>query len=541
MGWNSEKIKWNKVTMAFAAISIIMIGAIIVVFVLEPDLPDVDTKEGNIGIIEVEGVIEKYDYSSLLSAAVNEAVTDDTIKAVVVKIDSPGGSAHLCEQVYFDLVELSKIKPVVASCSMALSGGYYIAVSAEYIFAQPSSMVGSVGVLGVGPSAVVPSESILETGPHKITGFSQLRFPLNISKALDSFAGAVTLSRGDNLKLTQAQLRMGSVWLGKEAVLNGIIDEIGSQEAALNYAAKIADLDKYKILNLVQLASNSSLVNSARKEYVSIEELNENNPPPSLHYLYMPGDIYMQEQTNRTIVIEKLNKNATKLGQVAVDLSHGNLVSPWVFDILEAELAKRGIFMGYSSEWETIEKGLNYSNTLIIAAPTSGYSFEEYEVIHDWVKEGNLLVFFSDPSSEFTKVPELLGPINSLANHWGLHFGKGYLYNQEDHYGIYRNIYLRTFEETFLTEDVELLLFFTSTYLSATDSDSAYASWGTSNSVSEKIQLYAPVAVLTKSNNTVVAFSDLTWQMEPYIYMEDNYQLLMNLVNKIEEQNSNNK
>jgi hypothetical protein len=150
-------------------------------------------------------------------------------------------------------------------------------------------------------------------------------------------------------------------------------------------------------------------------------------------------------------------------------------------------------------------------------------------------------VFFSDPSSDFTNVPELLGPINSLANHWGLHFGKGYLYNQEDHYGIYRNIYLRTFEDTFLTEDLELLLFFTSTYLSATDSDAAYASWGTSNSVGEKVQLYAPVAVLNKGNSTVVAFADLTWQMEPFIYLEDNYQLLLNLVNKIVEQNSNNK
>lgn len=541
MDWNSGKIKWNKVAMAFAAISVIMIGAIIVVYVLEPDSPDVVSKEGTIGIIAVEGVIDKYDYTSLLSAAVNEAVTDDSIKAVVVKIDSPGGSAHLCEQVYLDLVELSKIKPVVGSCSIALSGGYYIAVSSEYIFAQPSSMVGSVGVLGVGPSSIVPSESSLETGPHKITGFSQLRFPLNISKALDSFANAVTQSRGDKLKLTQAQLRRGSVWLGKEAVLNGLIDEIGSQEAALNYAAKIADLDKYKIINLVELASNSSLINSVRRDYVSIEELNENHPPPSLYYLYIPGDIYMQEEANQTIVVDDFNENATKLGQVVVDLSHGNLVSPWVFDIMEAELAKRGIFMGYSSEWETIQEGLNSSNTLIIAAPKSGYTFEEFEVIWDWVEKGNLLVLFSDPSSEFTNVPELLGPINSLANHWGLHFGKGYLYNQEDHYGIYRNIYLRTFEDTFLTEDLDLLLFFTSTYLSATDSDAAYASWGTANSVNEKVQLYAPVGVLNKGNNTVVAFADLTWQMEPYIYMEDNYQLLLNLVDKIVELNSNNR
>jgi protease-4 len=516
-----------------------MIGAIVVVYLIEPDSPVVPIKRGTIGVIEITGVIDSYEYSNLLSAAVNEAAKEDSIKAVVVMIDSPGGSAHLCEQVYLDLLELQKTKPIVAVCSLALSGGYYIAVSSNYIFAQPTSLVGNVGVIGIGPEIIVPSESSIETGPHKITGFSPSLFPLNISKSLENFVEAVIKGRKDNLKLTPTQLKKGSVWLGSEAFNNGIIDEIGSQQGALDYAAELVGLEKFSIKNLVEEAVNSSLVTSTQKEYMSIEELNEKNPPPALYFLYLPGNIYMQEENNnQTQIIGEIEENATRLGQVIVDLSHNNKVSPWIFDLLEAELAKKGIFVGYSSDWKNIEKSLEYSTCLIIAAPTERYTYEEYKIIQEWIEGGNLLILFSDPSSAFTSIPELIGPINSLANHWGIHFGKGYLYNQVDHYGIYRNVYIRNFEDTFLTNDIDLLLFYTSTYISSTDSDAAYTPLGTINSVSEQTGLYAPITVLNKGNSTVIGFGDLSWQVEPYIYSEDNYQLLLNLVAKIVELNS---
>jgi protease-4 len=520
------------------AIAVIMIGALVVVYLIEPDSPVVPIRKGIIGVIEINGVIDTYEYTNLLSAAVNEAAKEDSIKAVVVMIDSPGGSAHLCEQVYLDLLELQKSKPIVTVCSLALSGGYYIAVSSNYIFAQPTSLIGNVGVIGIGPEIIVPSESNIETGPHKITGFSPSLFPLNISKSLENFVEAVINGRKDKLKLTQNQLKKGSVWLGTEASNNGIIDEVGGQKAALDYAAKLVGLEKFSIKNLVDEAVNSSLVTSTQKEFMSIEELNKKNPPPALYFLYMPGNIYMQEENNQTQIIGELEENATILGQVIVDLSHKNKVSPWIFDILEAELAKRGIFVGYSSDWETIEESLEFATCLIIAAPTERYEYEEYKLIQEWIEKGNLLVLFSDPSSSFTSIPELIGPINSIANHWGIHFGKGYLYNQDDNYGIYRNVYIRTFEDTFLTKDIDLLLFYTSTYISSTDSDAAYTPLGTINSVSEQTGLYAPIAVLDKGNTTVIGFGDLSWQVEPYIYSEDNYQLLLNLIAKIVELNS---
>ena len=89
------------------------------------------------------------------------------------------------------------------------------------------------------------------------------------------------------------------------------------------------------------------------------------------------------------------------------------------------------------------------------------------------------------------------------------------------------------FEPSWLTEGVTELVFFTSTHLGATDSDAGYASFGTVNSVSERLDLYAPFALLDKGNTTVVAFGDITWLMDPWIRTGDNYGLAMNLVEEI--------
>lgn len=162
-----------------------------------------------------------------------------------------------------------------------------------------------------------------------------------------------------------------------------------------------------------------------------------------------------------------------------------------------------------------------------------GITTSEYRTILDFVNKGRILLLFYDPSIEYNEIPALNAPVNSLAKYWGLHFGKGYLYNQDDNYGIYRNIYIREFENKTLSEGLESLVFLTSTYLHPTDSDAGYTSPGTYNSVSERTQRYAPFAVLEKGNGTVACFGDITWMKEPYIYLEDNMELLMNLVDHI--------
>jgi protease-4 len=184
-----------------AVIIIIMLAGLVGLYIWEPEDNITFTKRGTIGVIEVFGVIDDTSHTYILSSAVKEAVEDNSIKAVVLEIDSPGGLAYLIEQVYLDILGLKSEKPVVASISMALSGGYYIAVSADHIFSLPSSMVGNVGVIGTGPGWVVPSETTLETGPQKITGFSPELFPFNFSRVLDSFSNAVETGRNTTLNM----------------------------------------------------------------------------------------------------------------------------------------------------------------------------------------------------------------------------------------------------------------------------------------------------------------------------------------------------
>jgi hypothetical protein len=102
-------------------------------------------------------------------------------------------------------------------------------------------------------------------------------------------------------------------------------------------------------------------------------------------------------------------------------------------------------------------------------------------------------------------------------------------------WGNYRNIHLTQFEENWLTEDVQELVFFTTTHISPTDSNAAYASYGTYNSISEEIDIYTAVALLDKGNTTIAAFGDVTWLMEPWIKVTDNQKLADNLINKIAE------
>lgn len=153
-----------------------------------------------IGIIGIEGPILTSEDADRCLEAINNALTNNTVKAVVLRIDSPGGYADLVEQIYLDLLELKRVKPVIASVTLALSGGYYIAVAADYIYVEPTSLTGNVGVIGVMPPTLIPSETVLETGVCKATGFSKLLFPFNLTHALESFTSAVLNGRRVSLR-----------------------------------------------------------------------------------------------------------------------------------------------------------------------------------------------------------------------------------------------------------------------------------------------------------------------------------------------------
>lgn len=190
----------------------------------------------------------------------DELANDDDVKAVVLRINSGGGSAYASEQMWHAIQLLKKKKPVVVSMSgMAASGGYYMSCGANYIFADATTLTGSIGIFGM-----VPDASGLLTdklGLHfdmvktnKSADFGTMARGFNpeegaamqayVERGYKLFLNRVAAGR----KMTTAQvdsIGQGRVWTGQQALGIGLVDKLGNLEDAVAYAAKLAKLKKY--------------------------------------------------------------------------------------------------------------------------------------------------------------------------------------------------------------------------------------------------------------------------------------------------------
>jgi len=496
-----------------------------------------------IGIIKIEGYRETPQTASRYTSIINQAMLNKNVKAVVVTIDSGGGYADYIEKIYLDLLELkNKKKALVASVTSALSGGYYIAVAADYIYTLPTSFVGSIGVIGRAPPVLIPSENVLESGAYKATGFSRLLFPYNLSRALDNFVSAVEKGRGDRLKLSPSQLRKALIYVGSEAVDVGLADEFGSLQKAIKKAAEEARIVEYEVVELrpperegsasLESSSNNTSMETGN---VMLETLDVLHPPPALHYIYLPPQAITQSsQLSKSSATFSVGK-----GGVLVDLSHGNRISWWDLDILIAELAKRNVTVSFVSRWDDLDSKLANASCLIVASPTEVYTDEECRSIENFVDGGGLLLMFFDPAWEYIGERGLLqyiiAPINSLSTKFGFSFAKGYLYNEMEHFGIYRNIYVKNFKSSPLTQNLKSLVFFTATHIYSMGKELAWTSNNTYSSLAEKTGAYTTMALESRGEGAVAAFGDLTFLREPFCYVEDNYKLILNLTSLIIE------
>lgn len=523
----------------FAVAFIVILATSVIYFQLGLRQPWVE-RRNIVGIIRVEGYIETRSIVTRCLRLINKAMMNDSVKAVVLVIDSAGGYADYVEEIYLDLLELKTKKPVVASVVTALSGGYYIAAAADYIYALPTSYVGNIGVIGRGPSVLIPSEQVLESGAYKATGFSRLMFPFNLSRALDNFVSAVETNRGERLKFSTTELKKAKIYLGVDAVNGGLVDSIGSLQKAISKAAEEAQLVRYQVVDLEssksglqtswQAKSNETFMEPSN---VTLKVLDDLHPPPAVHYIYLSPQVINQGALPTRSAADGSTGNAS----VLVDFSHGNQISWWDLDNLIAELAKRNVTVSFLSQPYELESMLVDASCFIVASPTIGYTSEEIEAIKNFVEEGGLLLMFFDPAWEYIGTNGLsqgiIAPINSLAIRFGISFAKGYLYNEVENYGIYRNIYVKNFTETSLTENVSSIVLFTATHIRSSAKAVAWTSNVTWSSVAEKTGTYAPIAFVERGNGIVVAFGDLTFLTEPYCYVEDNYRLLLNLVSFI--------
>lgn len=181
---------------------------------------------------------------------------DDDVKAIVLRINSPGGSASASDLVAHEVLLATKKKPVIASMgSVAASGGYYIAARATQIFASPNTITGSIGVFGLLPNIQKLANTngvtwdVVKTGKFAdIETLSRPKTPAEMailqrmvdqvySTFLDVVAGSRPISRQ---KL--AEIAQGRVWSGTSAQKLGLVDQLGGLDAALDAAAKAANL-----------------------------------------------------------------------------------------------------------------------------------------------------------------------------------------------------------------------------------------------------------------------------------------------------------
>ena len=185
---------------------------------------------------------------------------DDDVKAVVLRVNSPGGSAYASEQIWHAMMNLKAKKPVVVSMGgYAASGGYYISCPANYIIAEPTTITGSIGIFGMFPdfSGLLTEKMGIkfdEVKTNKHAAFGTMSRPFNaeemalleqyIDRGYQLFRKRVADGRKQSVEAIE-KIAQGRVWLANDALKNKLVDEIGSLDKAIEKAAKLAKLSEY--------------------------------------------------------------------------------------------------------------------------------------------------------------------------------------------------------------------------------------------------------------------------------------------------------
>lgn len=202
-----------------------------------------------------------------LATKLRELAENKTVKAVVLRINSPGGSAFVSEQIWREVMALKQHKPVVVSMGdLAASGGYYIASAANIIVAEANTLTGSIGIFGLVPNAeqlarrVGVSMDVVKTsqfadleigGPmglnlRPMSPQSKAKIQSMVERGYRTFLSRVAEGRAMSLEGVDA-IGQGRVWLGSKALELGLVDTLGGLNTAIEEAAKLAELEDYVI------------------------------------------------------------------------------------------------------------------------------------------------------------------------------------------------------------------------------------------------------------------------------------------------------
>ena len=236
----------------------IILGSIIGLFFLLLILRSIGGGGASIGqkvaVVDIRGIISRSDATIKLLHTYRD---DQSIKAIVVRIDSPGGSVAPVQEIYSELKKIEK--PIVASMGgSAASGGYYIACAADTIVANPGTLTGSIGVImqftqlkglydkvGLGHK-VIKSGDFKDTGSpfRELTEQEQAVLQSTVDDVYDQFVDTIFEARGDLLTRDEVvKLADGRIFSGKQALDSKLLDQLGNLPDAIEIAAKLADIE----------------------------------------------------------------------------------------------------------------------------------------------------------------------------------------------------------------------------------------------------------------------------------------------------------
>lgn len=217
------------------------------------------------GEIMPEAADQKYNMASLITEKMAEELIklkeDKEVKAVVIRVNSPGGSAYVSDQIWKQVKALKAEKPVVVSMSdVAASGGYYIACAANQIVAEPNTLTGSIGVFGMFPNMtglfdkldlttdVVKTHEYADLGnaARPMTTSEKALLQSAVERNYHTFLSRCADGRNMSMEAVDA-IGQGRVWTGEQALANGLVDRLGDLNTAISLAADLADITEYSV------------------------------------------------------------------------------------------------------------------------------------------------------------------------------------------------------------------------------------------------------------------------------------------------------
>ncbi|MBK7667044.1 MAG: signal peptide peptidase SppA [Sphingobacteriaceae bacterium] len=254
-------------------------------------------KQPKIALIYAVGSIESGEGdeetigSDRIAKAIKDARLDSTVKAIVLRVNSPGGSALASDVIWREMTLAKKAKPTIVSMGdVAASGGYYISCAADRIFAQPNTITGSIGVFGVLPNLQkalsdklginidtvnTNKHSDVGTAFRKVSESEYAYIQNGVEKVYDTFIRRVAEVRNTTTALVDS-IGQGRVWSGVDALKINLVDELGGTNEALAYAAKMAKITDYKVEEMPKRKDPFAMFLNNKEEEVEARLIKKN-------------------------------------------------------------------------------------------------------------------------------------------------------------------------------------------------------------------------------------------------------------------------